>query len=160
MDVDEKLKSMASSQGDHLMSNKKCKGSRRQPLCPPSLAQNRLFVIAKINLPCSLTTKAPALYSSSRRIRRFRLVYQALACSEAGERVNVESAMRGKRAGWILRELAGDRGRSNSRGRVDAMDVDEKPKTRQRPVPLRLARPRSQDKCWTSKRRRSARASV
>lgn len=44
--------------------------------------------------------------------------------NDADERVNVEVAMREKRLGWILRELARDR-RAKSSNNVDAMDVDK-----------------------------------
>lgn len=48
--------------------------------------------------------------------------------SDADERVNVEVAMREKGVGWILRELAGERGAKPSRSAdAAAMDVDEKP---------------------------------
>ncbi|KAF7338196.1 putative ATP dependent RNA helicase [Mycena venus] len=47
--------------------------------------------------------------------------------SDADERVNVEVAMREKGVGWILRELAGDRGATKAKP-SDAMDVDDEAK--------------------------------
>lgn len=53
-----------------------------------------------------------------------------LVRSDADERVNVEVAMREKGAGWILRELAGDR-KAKATTSGDAMDLDERPRVQQ-----------------------------
>ncbi|KAH9930429.1 Sec63-domain-containing protein [Epithele typhae] len=55
--------------------------------------------------------------------------------SDADKRVDIEVAMREKQLGWILRELAGDR---KTKTRSDAMDVDDKPKSRSRRPRLSL----------------------
>ncbi|EIW74460.1 Sec63-domain-containing protein [Coniophora puteana RWD-64-598 SS2] len=57
--------------------------------------------------------------------------------SDADERVNVEVAMREKGVGWILRELAGNRGgKKTSTGAAgDAMDVDTADAAAAKPVP-------------------------
>lgn len=59
--------------------------------------------------------------------------------ADADERVNVEVAMREKGVGWILRELAGDRGASKRAPAGDAMDVDAVEANKQVPKTATLA---------------------
>ncbi len=61
-----------------------------------------------------------------------------LVRSDADERVNVEVAMREKGAGWILRQLAGDR-KASARADGDAMDVDERSRVQEVPKTGTLA---------------------